>query len=93
MTRPRSQIVQPERTRHHHCVSHPGRLQFPADTNTPLGGGAIERTDTITNASTRSATYSAPSSGDWSVQVRAVNAVGAGLRKRAPATGNGVSVN
>ena len=64
----------------------------------PLGvvvpaDGMIERTDTITNASTRSATYSAPSSGDWSVRVRAVNAVGAGLRKRAPATGDGVSVN
>ncbi len=65
----------------------------PADTNTPRGGGTMERTDTITNASARSATYSAPSSGDWSVQVRAVNAVGVGLRKRSPTTGAGIPVN
>ena len=65
----------------------------PADTDSYLGGGTIERTDTITNASTRSATYTNPEDGDWSVQIRAVNAVGAGLRKRAPGTGDGVTVN
>ena len=65
----------------------------PADTNSPLGGGAILRTDTLTDASARSASLSAPSSGNWSVQVRAVNAVGAGLRKRSPTTGAGVPVN
>ena len=59
----------------------------PAATDTPLGGGVIERTDRITNPATRRATFASPGAGDWSVQLRASNAIGDGLRKRGPGTG------
>ena len=59
----------------------------PAATDTPLGGGVIERTDRITNPATRRATFASPGEGDWSVQLRASNALGDGLRKRGPGTG------
>ena len=64
----------------------------PAQTNSPDAGDKIQRTDTITDPRTLTRTFTAPSAGDWSVQVRAVNAVGMGLRKRGPATGPGVPV-
>ena len=59
----------------------------PAATDTPLGGGVIERTDRITNPATRRATFASPGTGDWSVQLRASNALGDGLRKRGPGMG------
>ena len=63
----------------------------PAATDTPLGGGVIERTDRITNSATRRATFASPGAGDWSVQLRASNALGDGLRKRATAVGTGTT--
>ncbi len=67
------------------------RNSDPAATDTPLGGGVIERTNRITNPATRRATFASPGTGDWSVQLRASNALGDGLRKRATVVGTGTT--
>ena len=65
----------------------------PSATGTSLGGGMRQRTDNITDPATRSATFPSPANGDWSVQIRAKNKVGEGLRKRAPAAGSHMTVS